>query len=118
MPWDLARERAQPETSPLAAHGAAGPPASASQGQGQDGRASEFSRRASQIGKSIHSTAKKVSRLASLAKRTGMFDDPAEEINELTAVVKDDIQKLHTALDELQVRLWEARHHLGAHAGG
>ena len=45
---------------------------------------SEFAKRASRIGLGIHSTSQKLSKLAQLAKRTSMFDDPAAEINELT----------------------------------
>lgn len=40
----------------------------------------------------IHSTSQKLQKLAQLARRTSMFDDPAEEINELSTVVKQDIQ--------------------------
>jgi len=53
---------------------------------------SEFARRAAQIGLGIHSTSQKLQKLAQLARRTSMFDDPAEEINELSTVVKQDIQ--------------------------
>jgi syntaxin 5 len=45
---------------------------------------SEFAKRASRIGLGIHSTSQKLAKLAQLAKRTSMFDDPAAEINELT----------------------------------
>jgi syntaxin 5 len=40
----------------------------------------------------IHSTSQKLQRLAQLARRTSMFDDPAQDINELSTVVKQDIQ--------------------------
>lgn len=50
----------------------------------------------------IHSTSQKLQRLAQLAKRTSMFDDPAEEINELSSVVKQDIQALNQAISDLQ----------------
>lgn len=53
---------------------------------------SEFARRAANIGLGIHSTSQKLQKLAQLARRTSMFDDPAEEINELATVVKQDIQ--------------------------
>lgn len=56
------------------------------------GPQSEFARRAAKIGMGIHSTSQKLQKLAQLARRTSMFDDPAEEINELSTVVKQDIQ--------------------------
>lgn len=56
------------------------------------GSQSEFARRAARIGVGIHSTSQKLQKLAQLARRTGMFDDPAEEISELSTVVKQDIQ--------------------------
>lgn len=57
-----------------------------------NGPQSEFARRAGKIGLGIHSTSQKLQKLAQLARRTSMFDDPAEEINELSTVVKQDIQ--------------------------
>ena len=50
----------------------------------------------------IHSTSQKLQKLAQLAKRTSMFDDPAEEINELATVVKQDIQALNQSISDLQ----------------
>lgn len=53
---------------------------------------SEFARKASQIGLSIHKTSVKLQKLAQLAKRTSMFDDPTREIDEMTGIIKHDIQ--------------------------
>ena len=53
---------------------------------------SEFSRRAADIGHGIHRTSLKLAKLAQLAKRTSMFDDPANEVDELTGMIKQDIQ--------------------------
>ncbi|GBG66325.1 hypothetical protein CBR_g58816 [Chara braunii] len=66
------------------------------------GGQTEFARKASQIGVSIHQTSQKLAKLAKLAKRTSMFDDPAVEIQELTAVIKQDITALNTAIANLQ----------------
>ena len=63
---------------------------------------SEFAKRAGKIGMGIHSTSQKLQKLAQLAKQTSMFDDPAEEINELATVVKQDIQALNQAISDLQ----------------
>ncbi|KAH7284619.1 hypothetical protein KP509_34G062900 [Ceratopteris richardii] len=63
---------------------------------------SEFNKRASKIGLSIHQTSQKLSKLAKLAKRASMFDDPAVEIQELTAVIKEDITALNGAISDLQ----------------
>lgn len=50
----------------------------------------------------IHSTSQKLQKLAQLAKQTSMFDDPAQEINELATVVKHDIQALNQTISDLQ----------------
>ncbi|KAK3210781.1 hypothetical protein Dsin_015487 [Dipteronia sinensis] len=63
---------------------------------------SEFNKRASKIGYGIHQTSQKLSKLAKLAKRSSVFDDPTMEIQELTAVVKQDITALNTAVVDLQ----------------
>ena len=59
---------------------------------------------ASRVGHGIHGTSEKLERLAQLAKRTGAFDDPSREIAELSAVIKQDITALNTAIAELQTR--------------
>ncbi|KAL3746669.1 hypothetical protein ACJRO7_015598 [Eucalyptus globulus] len=63
---------------------------------------SEFNRRASKIGFGIHQTSQKLAKLAKLAKRTSVFDDPTMEIQELTAVIKQDITALNSAVVDLQ----------------
>ncbi|KDP32322.1 hypothetical protein JCGZ_13247 [Jatropha curcas] len=64
---------------------------------------SEFNKRASKIGFGIHQTSQKLSKLAKLAKRTSVFDDPTTEIQELTAVIKQDITALNAAVVDLQL---------------
>ncbi|KAK8660961.1 hypothetical protein V6N13_051866 [Hibiscus sabdariffa] len=64
---------------------------------------SEFNRRASKIGFGIHQTSLKLSKLAKLAKRTSVFDDPTMEIQEITAVIKQDITALNSAVVDLQL---------------
>ena len=54
------------------------------------------------MGKGIQSTSQKLHQLTQLAKRTSMFDDPGREINELTAVLKQDIQGLNVQIADLQ----------------
>ncbi|XP_022156929.1 syntaxin-31 [Momordica charantia] len=63
---------------------------------------SEFSRKASRIGLGIQETSQKIVRLAQLAKRSSMFDDPIREIQELTALIKNDITSLNVAITDLQ----------------
>ncbi|KAI8540078.1 hypothetical protein RHMOL_Rhmol09G0233700 [Rhododendron molle] len=73
---------------------------------------SEFNKKASRIGLGIHETSLKIARLAKrnllfllfvyLAKRSSIFDDPLKEIQELTALVKDDITALNVAISDLQ----------------
>lgn len=64
---------------------------------------SEFNKRASKIGFAIHQTSTKLSKLTKLAKRTSVFDDPTMEIQELTAVIKQDITALNSAVVDLQL---------------
>ncbi|KAL5559226.1 hypothetical protein UlMin_035437 [Ulmus minor] len=64
---------------------------------------SEFNRRASKIGYGIHQTSQKLSKLAKLAKRTSVFDDPTMEIQELTSLIKQDITALNSAVVDLQL---------------
>ncbi|MQM13701.1 hypothetical protein Taro_046625 [Colocasia esculenta] len=64
---------------------------------------SEFNKRASRIGLGIHQTSQKLAKLAMLAKKTGTYDDPAVEIQELTAVIKQDITALNSAVVDLQL---------------
>ncbi|PKU70116.1 syntaxin-32 [Dendrobium catenatum] len=64
---------------------------------------SEFSKRASKIGLGIHQTSQKLAKLAKLAKRTSVFDDPTVEIQELTSVIKQDITALNSAVVDLQL---------------
>ncbi|KAL3154423.1 hypothetical protein ABBQ32_013895 [Trebouxia sp. C0010 RCD-2024] len=66
------------------------------------GQASAFRERAALVGKGIQSTSQKLHQLTQLAKRTSMFDDPAQEINELTRVLKQDIQGLNIQIADLQ----------------
>uniref|UniRef100_A0A9I9DWZ5 t-SNARE coiled-coil homology domain-containing protein n=1 Tax=Cucumis melo TaxID=3656 RepID=A0A9I9DWZ5_CUCME len=63
---------------------------------------SEFSKKASRIGLGIQDTSQKIVRLAQLAKRSSMFDDPIREIQEMTALIKNDITSLNVAITDLQ----------------
>ena len=63
---------------------------------------SEFAKRAAWIGQGIHTTSQKLLKLSQLAKRTSMFDDPAQEISELSTNIKLEIQNLNAGLADLQ----------------
>lgn len=63
---------------------------------------SEFAKKAADIGHGIHRTSLKLQKLAQLAKRTSMFDDPTAEVEELTGIIKQDIQALNSSIAELQ----------------
>ncbi|XP_062092522.1 syntaxin-31 [Humulus lupulus] len=63
---------------------------------------SEFNKKASLIGLGIHEASQKIAKLAQLAKRSSMFDDPLVEIQELTVLIKNDITTLNVALTDLQ----------------
>ncbi|KAK1311803.1 Syntaxin-32 [Acorus calamus] len=64
---------------------------------------SEFNRKASKIGLGIHQTSQKLAKLAKLAKKPSVFNDPTMEIQELTAVIKQDITALNSAVVDLQL---------------
>ncbi|KAJ0984101.1 hypothetical protein J5N97_002457 [Dioscorea zingiberensis] len=64
---------------------------------------SEFNRKASKIGLGIHETSQKIVKLAKFAKRSSMFDDPTVEIQELSAIIKNDITALNVAISDLQI---------------
>lgn len=76
-----------------------GPAAGAGKGPNQH---SEFARRAADIGHGIHRTSLKLQKLAQLAKRTSAFDDPAQEIDDLTGIIKEDIKALNNSVADLQ----------------
>ncbi|PNH04483.1 Syntaxin-32 [Tetrabaena socialis] len=80
--------------------GSSGPPGSGP--AGSKGQNSEFARRAADIGHNIHRTSLKLQKLAQLAKRTSAFDDPAQEVDDLTGIIKQDIQALNNAIADLQ----------------
>eukprot|EP01116_Phalansterium_solitarium_P014540 TRINITY_DN32252_c0_g1_i1.p1 TRINITY_DN32252_c0_g1~~TRINITY_DN32252_c0_g1_i1.p1 ORF type:complete len:307 (-),score=108.07 TRINITY_DN32252_c0_g1_i1:60-980(-) len=63
----------------------------------QNGK-TQFSALASTIGARIGETSAKLQKLHTLAKRRSLFDDPAAEIQELTAIVNDNIKQLKDQL--------------------
>lgn len=70
--------------------------------RGESYSRSEFNRKASRIGLGIHETSQKIARLAQLARKSSMFNDPAVEIQELTVLIKNEITTLNSALSDLQ----------------
>ncbi|KAM4074774.1 hypothetical protein ACB094_10G119500 [Castanea mollissima] len=94
-------ERLKKSSGPSAPNG----PSSSSKSEEQRSAVaiqSEFNKRASKIGYGIHQTSQKLTKLAKLAKRTSVFDDPTKEIQELTALIKQDITALNSAVVDLQ----------------
>lgn len=65
---------------------------------------SQFFLIASQIGKDMSETAEKLDRLSKLAKKKSLFDDPTIEIQELTAIINQDIKNLNNQINILQQR--------------
>eukprot|EP01025_Chloroclados_australasicus_P029117 TRINITY_DN28978_c0_g1_i1.p1 TRINITY_DN28978_c0_g1~~TRINITY_DN28978_c0_g1_i1.p1 ORF type:complete len:317 (-),score=28.01 TRINITY_DN28978_c0_g1_i1:566-1516(-) len=63
---------------------------------------SEFAKKAAQIGFGIHRVSEKLQQLTRLARKTSLFDDPTQEIQQLTGMIKQDIQVLNKQLVELQ----------------
>lgn len=64
-------------------------------------RRSEFARKAADIGRGISATMGKLEKLAQLARRKTLFDNPVE-INELTFVIKQDLSALNQSIGNLQ----------------
>ncbi|XP_030424858.1 syntaxin-5 [Gopherus evgoodei] len=63
---------------------------------------SEFTIIAKRIGKDLSNTFAKLEKLTILAKRKSLFDDKAVEIEELTYIIKRDINNLNKQIAELQ----------------
>ena len=63
---------------------------------------SEFAAAASQIGAGTALIADKLSKLTQLAQSQSLFEDPTIEINELTMIIKQDIQTINGQLASLQ----------------
>ncbi len=62
---------------------------------------SSFPALASGLARDIAATSGKLERLTRLARKTGVFDSAAQELDELTHVVKQDIQQLKQRIDQL-----------------
>lgn len=63
---------------------------------------SNFTTHSAEVRKYLNATTTKLERLAKLATSKSVFDDPTQEIEELSFVVKDDIKMLHARVAELQ----------------
>jgi len=63
---------------------------------------SQFTQAASKIGKEIYDTSEKLAKLTKLAKTRSLFDDPAVEIEELTFIIKQNIQNLNKEIAALR----------------
>ncbi|XP_063002132.1 syntaxin-5 [Elgaria multicarinata webbii] len=63
---------------------------------------SEFTVMAKRIGKDLSNTFAKLEKLTILAKRKSLFDDKAVEIEELTYIIKQDINSLNKQIAQLQ----------------
>ncbi|KAL4238833.1 Syntaxin-5 [Mactra antiquata] len=66
------------------------------------GQRSEFTKIAKRIGKDLANTFAKLEKLALLAKRKSLFDDKPVEIQELTYIIKEDINSLNSQIAQLQ----------------
>ena len=55
---------------------------------------SDFTAMTAKIGADIFATTQKLDKLAQLAQSRSLFDDPTIEINELTIIIKQSIQKI------------------------
>lgn len=62
----------------------------------------DFMRIAKKIGKDLSNTFTKLEKLTILAKRKSLFDDKSVEIQELTYIIKQDINSLNKQISQLQ----------------
>ncbi|XP_041467934.1 syntaxin-5-like [Lytechinus variegatus] len=62
----------------------------------------DFMRIAKKIGKDLSNTFSKLEKLTLLAKRKSLFDDKSVEIQELTYIIKQDINSLNKQISKLQ----------------
>ena len=63
---------------------------------------SEFMQSAADIGKEIKATTDRLTKLSELARRRSLFDDPADEINQLTDIIKKRITHLSAEVNDLR----------------
>jgi len=63
---------------------------------------SDFTKIAKRIGRDLANTFAKLEKLAMLAKRKSLFDDKPLEIQELTYIIKEDINSLNKQIAQLQ----------------
>lgn len=61
-----------------------------------------INRLAAEIGKDTHATARKLEVLTRLAQSKSLFDDPADKIEELTGIIKMDIQAIRGKLQKME----------------
>ncbi|XP_071482512.1 LOW QUALITY PROTEIN: syntaxin-5-like [Diadema antillarum] len=69
---------------------------------GKQQQHSDFMRIAKKIGKDLSNTYTKLEKLTILAKRKSLFDDKSVEIQELTYIIKQDINSLNKQICQLQ----------------
>ncbi|CAI5740657.1 unnamed protein product [Hyaloperonospora brassicae] len=62
----------------------------------------QFTAAASDVSKEVFQASKRLQQLTQLVRQTNMFNDPTDAINELAALVKNDITAINTQLDNLQ----------------
>ncbi|XP_076835906.1 syntaxin 5A, like [Brachyhypopomus gauderio] len=76
---------------------------------------SDFTLMAKRIGRDLSNTFAKLEKLTILAKRKSLFDDKAVEIDELTYIVKQDINSLNKQIAELQHLVRSRNSHTSRH---
>ncbi|KAI5105258.1 syntaxin 5 [Silurus meridionalis] len=81
---------------------------------------SDFTLMAKRIGKDLSNTFAKLEKLTILAKRKSLFDDKAVEIEELTYIIKQDLNSLNKQIAQLQdlvrSRSGQNRRHIQTHS--
>ncbi|KAK5578241.1 hypothetical protein RB653_003194 [Dictyostelium firmibasis] len=73
----------------------------AHKGKKQPSQKSQFSYAAAEISRGVYETSEKLIKLTNMAKNTRLFMDSSAQIEELTFIIKQDIQKLNKDLSSL-----------------
>jgi syntaxin 5 len=61
----------------------------------------DFAQHASRLGRALHTSEMRTARLAKLACKSSLFDDPAVEIGEISGAVREELAAVATSLDAL-----------------
>ena len=77
---------------------------------------SQFGEHALRIGRALHTIEGRTTRLAKLAGKSSLFDDPAAEIGEISTAVRQELAAVASGLESLAATRRTGGRQMGAHA--